>query len=117
MAGLTIAEVAARTGMTAHTLRYYERIGLLAPIGRAASGHRRYTAEEVRWVELLGKLHVSGMSIRRMQAFARAKRRGDLAGRRAILDDHRRELEVKVAALRGALRSVRAKLATYARHA
>src|SRR5215510_4959565 len=39
---LTIQEAAEATGLTTHTLRYYERIGLLAPIGRAANSHRRY---------------------------------------------------------------------------
>ena len=39
---LTIDEVARRTGLTAYTLRYYERIGLIAPVGRAAGGQRRY---------------------------------------------------------------------------
>ncbi|MFY1051974.1 MerR family DNA-binding transcriptional regulator [Ectopseudomonas khazarica] len=39
---LSIDEVARRTGLTAHTLRYYERIGLIGPVGRTASGQRRY---------------------------------------------------------------------------
>ena len=41
---LTIDDVAKRTGLSAHTLRYYERIGLIAPIGRAPGGQRRYEA-------------------------------------------------------------------------
>src|SRR4051794_23386341 len=95
-AALTIREVSAKTGMTTHTLRYYERIGLMMPVTRTHSGHRRYGTDDVRWIELLGRLHASGMPIRRMLEFARLMRRGDVAGRRTLLDAHRLELEAKV---------------------
>ncbi|HEY0251962.1 MAG TPA: MerR family transcriptional regulator [Kofleriaceae bacterium] len=111
--GLSIREVADKTGVTAHTLRYYERIGLILPVTREPSGHRRYDADEVRWVELLKRLHGSGMPIRRMLEFARLKRRGDVAGRRALLDEHRVDLEARVAELQATLRTVRAKLRVY----
>jgi DNA-binding transcriptional MerR regulator len=114
-AGLTIREVADKTGITTYTLRYYERIGLMMPVSRAPSGHRRYGGDELRWVELLKRLHASGMPIRRMLEFARLKRRGDVVARRALLDDHRIELEAKVAELQATLRTVRAKIGTYDR--
>lgn len=114
-AGLTIREVADKTGLTTHTLRYYERIGLMMPVARAHSGHRRYGADDLRWIELLRRLHVSGMPIRRMLEFARLKRRGDVAGRRALLDEHRLELEAKLAEMRATVRTVRAKIAHYDR--
>lgn len=64
--GMTIADVAARTGLTAHTLRYYERDGLmLGDIGRASSGHRRYTRFDVAWIELVTRLRATGMPIGR----------------------------------------------------
>ena len=44
---LSIDEVAQRSGLTAHTLRYYERIGLIAPIHRASGGQRRYAASDM----------------------------------------------------------------------
>ena len=113
--GWTIGEVAEKTGVSVHTLRYYERIGLMMPVGRAPSGHRRYGADELRWVELLRRLQASGMPIRRMLEFARLMRRGDVDGRRALLDDHRIELEAKVAELQLTLRTVRAKIANYDR--
>ncbi len=50
---LTIQEVAKRTGLSIDTLRYYERIGLLEPVGRAQSGHRRYTQQDLDWIDLL----------------------------------------------------------------
>jgi DNA-binding transcriptional MerR regulator len=117
VAGLTIREVAERTGITVHTLRYYERIGLLAPVTRAHSGHRRYDADDLRWVELLKRLHDSGMTIRRMLEFARLARRGasTVPARRALLDAHRIEVEAEVARLVATLDTVREKLALYDR--
>jgi DNA-binding transcriptional MerR regulator len=117
VAGLTIREVAERTGITVHTLRYYERIGLLAPVSRAHSGHRRYDADDLRWVELMKRLHDSGMTIRRMLEFARLARRGatTVAARRALLDAHRIEVEAEVARLVATLDTVREKLALYDR--
>ena len=51
--GLTIADAAAATGVSAHTLRYYERAGLIDGVDRAASGHRRYGEADLAWVETL----------------------------------------------------------------
>jgi DNA-binding transcriptional MerR regulator len=53
---LTIQEVAQATGLTPHTLRYYERIGLIHPINREENTRRRYTADDVGWIDFLLKL-------------------------------------------------------------
>lgn len=95
---LTIAEVAAATGTSVHTLRYYERIGLIAPVSRASSGHRRYVETDVRWVMFLRKLHATAMPIHRMLVYAELVRRGDstIAERRALLEEHRSEVAAKL---------------------
>jgi len=74
---LTIQEVAKATGLTAHTLRYYERIGLIHPINREENTRRCYTADDVGWIDFLLKLRATGMSIRDMQRYAALQRRGD----------------------------------------
>ncbi len=74
---LTIQEVAQATGLSAHTLRYYERIGLIHPIDREQNTHRRYTSDDVGWIDFLTKLRATGMSIRDMQKYAELQRRGD----------------------------------------
>src|SRR5690242_18203670 len=74
---LTIQQVAAATGLTEHTLRYYERIGLIHPIDRAGSGHRRYRESDVWWIEFLMKLRNTGMSIQQMQQYSILQRQGD----------------------------------------
>src|SRR5262245_41906759 len=74
---LTIQQVAEATALSVHTLRYYERIGLIHPIGRASNTHRRYTQDYVGWIDFLMKLRATGMSIQQMQAYAELQRQGD----------------------------------------
>ena len=74
---LTIQEVANSTGLTAHTLRYYERIGLIHPINREENTRRCYTADDVGWIDFLLKLRAIGMSIKDMQRYAQLQRQGD----------------------------------------
>ena len=98
---LTVKEVAATTGLSAHTLRYYEREGLVDPIGRAESGHRRYSQRDIAWIEFLGRLRATGMPIRKMKRFADLRREGDptIPARRALLKKHGTEVRQRVAEL------------------
>src|SRR5829696_5527769 len=89
---LSISDAAQLTGLSAHTLRYYERAGLmLDPVERAPSTHRRYTEAEIRWVTLLTKLRATGMPIRRIRDYAELMRAGEgnEAERLALLEAHR----------------------------
>jgi DNA-binding transcriptional MerR regulator len=95
---LTIQQVAARTGLSVHTLRYYERNGLLEPVSRAANGHRRYSAEDITKIEFLTRLRATGMPIRQMQQFANLLRQQPeaISNRRAILEAHEREVQDRI---------------------
>jgi DNA-binding transcriptional MerR regulator len=95
---LTISDVAAETGLTNHTLRYYERAGLLNGVGRNGSGHRRYTAADVEWVVLVTRLRATGMPIRKIRRYAQLVRAGDgnEAARLEILESHRAEVVAKI---------------------
>ena len=75
---LTIQEVSRATGLSPHTLRYYERIGLIHPIGREGNSHRHYTMDDVGWIQFLLKLRATGMSIKDMQRYAELQRQGDV---------------------------------------
>jgi DNA-binding transcriptional MerR regulator len=88
---MTIAEAAERSGLSAHTLRYYERIGLIHPVDRGANGHRRYGRDDLEWLDLLIKLRTTGMPIRQMVEYAGLVREGPhtAARRRAMLERHR----------------------------
>ena len=66
------------TGLSTHTLRYYERIGLIHPIDREQNTRRCYTADDVGWIDFLLKLRATGMSIKDMQRYAALQRKGDV---------------------------------------
>ena len=88
---LTIQQVAQATGLSTHTLRYYERCDLIAPIHRASNGHRRYSAQDIRWIQFLTKLRMTGMPIRQIQQYATLLRQQPdaIQARRALLEAHR----------------------------
>lgn len=90
----TIGEVAEQTGVTAHTLRYYERIGLLTSVGRTTGGQRAFADDDVGWVHMLTLLRATGMGIRDMLAFAELTRGGDgtVPDRVVVLERHRAAL-------------------------
>jgi DNA-binding transcriptional MerR regulator len=112
---LTIQQVSEATGLTAHTLRYYERIGLIHPIERERNTHRRYTMNDVGWVDFLNKLRATGMSIQQMQAYAALQRLGDvtLAQRVEMLKEHRDAVEQHMAELAKHLEVIRWKVSVY----
>ena len=90
-ATLTISDAARASGVSAHTLRYYERAGLLDPVDRAESGHRRYAEDDLQRIQLFVKLRATGMPIRRIREYAELMRAGDSthAQRLALLEQHR----------------------------
>ncbi len=93
--GLTIQQVAKLSGLSIDTLRYYERIGLLEPVGRTESGHRRYTQRDLDWIDLLIRLRNTGMPRAQMVRFAQLRRQGSatLTERRILLEQHQQTLE------------------------
>lgn len=114
--GLGIAEAAERTGLSADTLRYYERDGLLLrPVGRSASGQRRYTAEDLRWIEMVTRLRATGMPIRDVRRYAALVREGDgnEAERLDLLRLHRQEVLTQLAAVQAHLGAIDAKIGIY----
>jgi DNA-binding transcriptional MerR regulator len=102
--GYTIRSMAERCGMTAHTLRYYERVGLIQPVGRAQNGHRRYTEADAAWIIFLHHMRATNMPIRAMQHYAALREKGDSTSleRRQILEDHQAEIAAQISALQQA---------------
>ncbi len=60
---MNIKELSEISGLTTHTLRYYEKIGLLKNIKRDSVGYRDYTENDAAWIEFIGRLKATGMSI------------------------------------------------------
>jgi DNA-binding transcriptional MerR regulator len=98
---MTIQEAAQRSGLSAHTLRYYERIGLIHSVGRDGSGHRDYVEGDLQWLEFLTKLRTTGMPIADMCRYAELRRMGpDTAdARRVMLELHRERVRSRIAEL------------------
>ena len=98
-ATLTISDAARASGLSAHTLRYYERAGLLDPVDRAESGHRRYAEEDLARIQFLSKLRSTGMPIRQIREYAELIRRGDDSheARLALLEAHRDAVRAQLA--------------------
>jgi DNA-binding transcriptional MerR regulator len=111
---LSIAAVAERTGVTAHTLRYYERIGLLT-VPRDHAGRRVYTRDELGRVVFITRLRQTAMPIRDIQAYFAlvAEGPGNEDQRLAILEAHRDQVKHRITELESALGVVEFKIATY----
>lgn len=114
-AGLTIQQVAKLTGLSVHTLRYYERNGLIQPINRAANGHRRYSAQDITWIEFLTRLRTTGMPIRQMQQYALSlwQNPNALTERRMLLEAHEREVQKRLNELSQNLAGIQRKIQHY----
>jgi DNA-binding transcriptional MerR regulator len=111
----TISEVAAFTGLSAHTLRWYERIGLMPHVDRSHTGQRRFSNRDLDWLGFVGKLRLTGMPVADMVAYAEMVRAGDAtyADRRALLESTRLDVVRRIAELTDTLTVLDGKIATY----
>ncbi|MEU6755756.1 MerR family transcriptional regulator [Streptomyces sp. NPDC046685] len=114
----TISEVEARTGLTQHTLRWYERIGLMPHVDRSHSGQRRFTDKDLEWLALVGKLRATGMSVADMVRYAELVREGregrdTVAERRELLERTRRDVRARITELTDALAVLDFKIGIY----
>ena len=113
--GLTIADAARASGVSAYTLRYYERAGLIDDVGRAGSGHRRYSDEDLAWIGVLQCLRATGMPIRTIRRYAELVRAGEgnELERLALLQEHRTAVRAQLAQVRRHLAFIDRKISFY----
>lgn len=114
--GVSIAEAARRTGVTAHTLRYYERAGLVVtPVGRNHSGRRRYHQLDLDWIGVCTKLRATGMPIRTIRRYAElvAAGRGNEQQRLDLMEVHRADVAASLDELRECLTLIDHKIDVY----
>ncbi|MBO0876204.1 MAG: MerR family transcriptional regulator [Pseudonocardia sp.] len=99
--GLTIAELAQRTGLNTQTLRSYERSGLLVGVDRGTNGRRRYTEDDLARIRLLARLRATGMSVADARGYAElARSESETAARRhEVLVAHRQRVLARIAQL------------------
>lgn len=113
---MKIGELAKRSGLSAYTIRYYERIGLLPYADRDRSGQRDYDASILTWMEFLERLKATGMPIREMLHYAALRERGvgTEGERSALLEQHRERVRSHVTELQACLLVLDTKIAGYA---
>lgn len=112
----TISEVVAFIGLSAHTLRWYERIGLMRDVNRSHTGQRRYSNRDLEWLSLVNKLRLTGMPVADMVRYAELVRAGEetFAERRALLVATRRDVHARIAELQDTLEVLDYKIDFYA---
>lgn len=112
---MNIREFAEHTALSAHTLRYYEREGLMGEVGRDENGHRVYGPQDSQWVTFLHHLRETGMSIRDMQRYCALRSQGDetLPARLDLLKNHTDELAQRLRIQHEHLARLRETVAVY----
>ncbi|GAA2064834.1 MerR family transcriptional regulator [Catenulispora yoronensis] len=112
------AQTVEMSGFSLDTLRYYEKIGLIEPVQRAAGGHRRYSEDDIGWLDMLRCLRGTGMPIAQMHSFAVLAREGDdtVADRLALLEEHDAAVEAELARLSEQRGKIQAKIEYYRSH-
>ena len=114
---LTIGEVAERTGLSVHTLRFYEQEGLfIEPIPRTAGGRRMYSDQEIEWLGVCSKLRSSGMPLPDIRRYVELVRGGEstVQERFTVLRAHEDRVRAQLAELQDALATIEFKVALYA---
>ncbi len=108
----SIQDVSKKTGLTAHTLRYYEKEGLIPSVERSQGGFRQYTDEDLERLGLIRCLKNTGMSIKEISRFVQLTREGDhtLEERVALLRSHRDQVIKKMEEMQQYLDKVNWKL-------
>ena len=111
----TIKEVETMYGLPASTLRFYEKQGILPEIQRDGGGRRRYSEEELEWLQLVIALKDTGMSMDEIKRYVELLKQGDetLEKRRSILLAHKETVEKKMVQTLTHLEKINRKMAIY----
>ena len=110
-----ISEIAKLSGLSIHTLRYYEKEGLLSNISRNSAGRRAYSDSDIAWLEWIQRLKSTGMSLADIKQFSQLRSQGDasLGDRKNMLIDHARQLKADIERLQAELAIVEYKVGAY----
>ena len=112
---MTIAQASQKYGLSADTLRYYERIGLIPPVPRNKSGIRDYDEESCSWIELMKCMRAAGVQIEALIEYVQLFRKGDetIGARKALLMEQREQLRARMEDMQRSLDRLNEKIAFY----
>jgi DNA-binding transcriptional MerR regulator len=114
--GVAIGEAARRTGVSVHTLRYYERAGLaVTPVDRTDGGRRRYRELDLEWIVICSQLRTTGMPIKTIRRYAELVLAGpgNERERLALLERHRADVTARLEEISENLRLIDHKIDVY----
>ncbi|MEU4193276.1 MerR family transcriptional regulator [Kribbella sp. NPDC026611] len=117
--GLSIGQVAERTGLSVHALRFYEREGLLADqVRRESNGRRVYTEDDVEWLDMCIKFRSSGMPLDTIRKYTDLVRQGsgNEQERLELLRSHQEHVATQLADLQECMRVITHKVTVYQQH-
>ncbi|MDC7768924.1 MerR family transcriptional regulator [Priestia megaterium] len=111
----SIQQVASMTGLSTHTLRYYEKIGLIKNVQRDQTGYRQYTDFDLAWIQFLIRLRVTGMPMLKMKQFSDLRQQGDstITARKELLEEHYKDVLGKIEELELNSERIEEKIAHY----
>ncbi|MCM3545560.1 MerR family transcriptional regulator [Priestia megaterium] len=111
----SIQQVASMTGLSTHTLRYYEKIGLIKNVQRDQTGYRQYTNFDLAWIQFLIRLRVTGMPMLKMKQFSDLRQKGDstITARKELLEEHYKDVLGKIEELELNSQRIEEKIAHY----
>ena len=111
----SIQQIASMTGLSTHTLRYYEKIGLIKNVQRAQTGYRQYTDVDLAWIQFLIRLRVTGMPMLKMKQFSDLRQKGDstITARKELLEEHYKDVLGKIEELELNSQRIEEKIAHY----
>jgi len=112
---MKIKEFAGKLGLTESAVRYYEKVGVLPPIGRSTSGHREFDDADLLWMGFVHRLKVTGMPIEKIVEYARLRESGDstIAKRLTILESHEQRILQELSEKELHLQRLREKISHY----
>ncbi|MEH7558338.1 MerR family transcriptional regulator [Priestia megaterium] len=111
----SIQQIASMTGLSTHTLRYYEKIGLIKNVQRAQTGYRQYTDFDLAWIQFLIRLRVTGMPMLKMKQFSDLRQKGEstITERKELLEEHYNDVLGKIEELELNSHKIEEKIAHY----
>ena len=114
--GFSIGQVSEQTGLSVHTLRFYEREGILASsIRRDGTGRRVYTAEDVEWLSMCVNLRATGMPIPQIRRYTQlvCAGKGNEPERLEVLREHRQRVSAQLGEIQRCLELIEYKIGVY----
>lgn len=99
-------QVSEKTGLSIHTLRYYEQIGLINGIERDENGYRQYSESDILWFQIISYFRAIGMPIREMLVASQNREDSTITARREFLETYRRKVIDQMKELEKALEKI-----------